>query len=224
MGFTALKIAGSDAIRLLNEHRLRYPDTGQYPFLIGDEEDLERVKEAAEFNNQDPLEIIRESLEVDTADWIAGRRQDAEEYEFSPEESLGEWPGEIAEKGSISRHIDLLSRRIMPEVYLGLAKIETPWQLPAILQYGAWNECPEAEVHCAFHRQWQEKYGAEIAGISGDVIECRVNNPPTDQEAAIALAWEQYWYCADIVEQGCGNVSNLAATLLNSPYWYFWWD
>ena len=38
------------------------------------------------------------------------------------------------------------------------------------------------------------------------------------------LAWEQYLYCQDIVVQGCETIANLAATLLNSPFWYFWWD
>jgi uncharacterized protein DUF4253 len=60
--------------------------------------------------------------------------------------------------------------------------------------------------------------------MSGDIVECAVTRPPTDRNAATILAWEQYWYCVDIVEQGCESVSNLAATLLNSPYWYFWWD
>ena len=224
MQFTTLKTAGGDAIRLLNEHRSRFPATGQYPFLIGDAEELGRIKEAAEFNKHDPAAIIAASLEVKTAEWVAGRRKEAEEYEFSPKELLGEWPGEVADKGSIGLHKDVLSGKIKPEVYLGLAKIERPWHLPAVLKYGAWNECPGPEVHCAFHRQWQERYGAEITGMSGDVVECAVSKPPADRKAATVLAWEQYWYCADIVEQGCGSVSNLAATLLNSPYWYFWWD
>ena len=38
------------------------------------------------------------------------------------------------------------------------------------------------------------------------------------------LAWEQYWYCTDLVEHGHGSIANLAATLLDAPYWYFWWD
>jgi hypothetical protein len=38
------------------------------------------------------------------------------------------------------------------------------------------------------------------------------------------LAREQYLYCSDIVWQGVGSVSNLSKTLLNSNYWYFWWD
>jgi hypothetical protein len=31
-------------------------------------------------------------------------------------------------------------------------------------------------------------------------------------------------YCPDIVEQGVESVSALAAHLLDSPLWYFWWD
>jgi hypothetical protein len=94
--FTALKIAGGDAVRVLSDHRLRYPTTGLYPFLIGDAEDLGQIKEAAEFNEQDPNAIIAASFDVKTAGWIAGRRNEAEEYEFSPDELLGEWPGDIA--------------------------------------------------------------------------------------------------------------------------------
>ncbi len=224
MEFTALKISGGDAIWLLSEHRSRYPSTGQDPFLIGDAEELGRIEEAAGLNERDPAAIIRASLDANTAEWIARRRKEAEEYEFSPDEILGEWPGEIAEKGSIGIHKDVLTGKVKPEVYLGLARIERVWHLPAILRYGAWNECPEPEVHCAFHRGWQERYGAEITGMSGDVVECAVRNPPTDSKGATILAWEQYWYCADIVEQGCGSVSKLAATLLNSHYWFFWWD
>ena len=100
---------------------------GVYPFLIGEFDDVERLSEASEFNTQDVASIIRASLDIDTAEWIEARRADAEEYEFSADEVLGEWPGEVPVK-------------------------------------------------------------------------------------------------RDIVEQGCGSVSYLAATLINSPYWYFWWD
>ena len=225
MDFTTLKIPGGDAIRLLNEHRSRYPATGQYPFLIGDAEDLARIEEAAKFYDQDPAETIRISLDLNPLEWIAGEQKFAEEdHGFSPDKIVGDWPGEVAEKGSIGLHKEVLSGKIKPEVYLGLAKIEKPWHLPAILRYGGWNECPGPEVHCALHREWQKRYGAEITGMSGDIVECVVTKPPTDRNEATILAWEQYWYCVDIVEQGCESVSNLAATLLNSPYWYFWWD
>ena len=71
MEFTTLKIAGTDAIRLLDEHRARFPETGVYPFLIGDAEELAQVEEAAGFRKQDPATIINASLGIDLAAWRA---------------------------------------------------------------------------------------------------------------------------------------------------------
>jgi hypothetical protein len=224
MDFTTIEVPGVDAIQALTHCRERYAETGLYPFLIGDAEDLGRVEEAAEFNPQDPAEVIKASFEVSIADWIAANRKDAEEFEFSPTEILGEWPRKNPEMGSICLHKDIVSKKIKPKVYLGLARIEEPWHLPAVLKYGGWNECPDATIQCAFYRSWQERFGAEITGMSGDTVECAVKRPPTNRDDAIALAWEQYWYCGDIVDQGCSFISNLAATIMNSPYWFFWWD
>lgn len=224
MNFKTDRIAGDDAIAALESRREAYPTTGSYPFLIGDARELERVHEAAEYNEQSFEDIVRGSLNVDLAKWIADRRREAESYDFSADEVVGDWPGEVVEKGSVSLHRKTVSGAVMPEVILGSAAISEPWQLPAVVGYGGWNECPMPEVHCAFHSQWQTKFGAQIASMSGDVIECVVSNPPTDQAAAMELAWQQYWYCADIVDQGCETISNLAATLINSPYWFFWWD
>jgi hypothetical protein len=224
MNYTTVKVAGRDAVRVLEEHRSRYRMTGKYPFLIGDREDLDRMQEAAEYVECDPIEIVQRSLSINIADWIAERRVEAEEYEFSEEGLLGVWPGEIRDKGSIGLHKDVLSGKMKQEVYLGLATIDQPWHLPAVLRFGSWNECPAPEVHCALHREWQAEFGAEITGVSGDVIECVVANPPSKRADAIRLAWQQYWYCNDIVDQGCETVANLAATILNSKYWCFWWD
>lgn len=225
MTFTTQKIAGDEAIAALHSARSCYPETSDYPFLIGDAEELERINEDAEFNEQAFDEIIREASSIELDNWIAERRSRIEEYyPFSDENTLGSWPGEVTEKGSLSLHRDVLTREIKPEVFLGFASISEPWHLPAVLKYGWWNECPPPEVHCVFHRLWQAEFGAQIAGVSGDVVECIVRSPPRDQATAIELAWQQYWYCNDIVEQGVESVSNLAAHLINSPYWYFWWD
>ncbi len=223
--FTTISIPGAEALAELEKRREAYPKTGQYPFLIGDSEELERISEAAEFNDQNPEQIIQASLGIDLDEWIAKRRAfDEEDYGFSVEPILGEWPDEILEKGSIGLHRDILTGKIKPEVYLGTAAISQPWHLPAVLKYGGWNDCPAPEVQCAFHRKWQAEFGVQITGMSGDVVECLVTNPPLDHKSAIELAWQQYWYCADIVEQGCESINNLAATLLDSSYWYFWWD
>jgi hypothetical protein len=229
MEFTTLEVSGSDAVRLLEEYRSRYRSTAQYPFMIGDGEELERLEEQAEDAEQNSAEIIRASLAIDVGAWIAKereqRRKEEEEWGcLSDEELLGEWPIKAVDPGSITLHKDILSGKVKPKVYLGLAKIEQPWHLPALIHFGGWNDCPSAEEHCAFHRSWRDRFGAEITGMSGDTVECVVRNPPRDRKAALDLAWEQYWYCTDIVDQGCESISNLAATLLNSPYWFFWWD
>jgi len=68
------------------------------------------------------------------------------------------------------------------------------------------------------------QYGAEIVSMSGDIIECHVKRPPATSGGCYYARMGAVWYCTDIVEQGVGTISGLAATLLNHEYWYFWWD
>ena len=56
------------------------------------------------------------------------------------------------------------------------------------------------------------------------VVEGLVHAPVANNKDAPALAYEQHSYCYDIVEQGVGTIGNLASSLLNGRYWYFWWD
>jgi len=229
MRLSTIKVAGADALRVLDERRARYPETREYPFLIGDAEDLNHLKEYMEYFDgeapRDPATILLAASNIDPAAWVEERRAENEGNDYAIDENfVGSWPDEEVEKVMIHLHQDILTGEIHPEVYQGLAIVDEPWQLLAVLGYGDWNLCPPPEVHAAFHRAWFGKYGAEIVGVSNDVVECLVKSPPRDREAAMQLAREQYWYCPDIVEQGCGTISRLAATLLDSPHWYFWWD
>jgi hypothetical protein len=52
----------------------------------------------------------------------------------------------------------------------------------------------------------------------------RVRQRPKTQAEALDLAREQYSYCSDIVEQGAGTLSALAAALMENDWWYFCWD
>jgi Domain of unknown function (DUF4253) len=47
---------------------------------------------------------------------------------------------------------------------------------------------------------------------------------PKTREEALALARDQYVYCADNIDQGVRTYSALAAALMESDWWYFWWD
>jgi hypothetical protein len=224
MGLTFMRIPGSEALPTLHARRAAYRATGEYPFLIGDNEELERLRDPASFRNRSPDDILRASGKVDLEQWLAERRAEADEWGFTTEALLGEWPDEISEKGELSLHRGIITGKTKPEVYLGIAPIQEPWHLPAIIEYGGWNACPYSTLQCAWFRKWQAEFGAEICGIGSDTIECLVAHPPQDRETATRLAWEQYWYCPDIVEQGCESISVLAEVLLNSPVWFFWWD
>ena len=92
------------------------------------------------------------------------------------------------------------------------------------LGYGGWNDCPNPHEHVALHRSWYERYGAEMATYSGDVVELYVRRPLTDPDEAMRVAREQYVYCTDIVDQGCGTMQVLADSILGATFWYFWWD
>lgn len=112
----------------------------------------------------------------------------------------------------------------MSPISVALVPTVQPWRVPAYLGLGGWNDCPDTPEHCAVLRHWHERYGAEIAAVGDDVIELSVTRPPLTREAALALAREQYEYCADIVDQGCETYAGLAATLLRGRIWFFWWD
>ena len=124
----------------------------------------------------------------------------------------------------LAAHRDVLTRRPLRAVAIGLVPASDFHEVPAHVRYGGWNECPPPENHVAMHKRWQDRYGARIASMTFDVIECTVERPPESREDAMVLAREQFIYCPDIVHQGVETVENLAATLRGSRTWYFWWD
>ncbi len=217
-------IPGENSIQTFNEYRSRYAATGEFPFLVTEEEEMEHIDNFASHVENDPAETIRSSLDVDLTKWLEERRKEAELYGFCANERLGIWPRESRVNETPSLQLIFLNDTNDYDFCLSLAKIDQPWHLPAIIDYGGGNECPLPVIQCVFFRYWQEKYGAEIAVVSEDSLECIVSRPPRTREAAIELAWEQYWYCNDIIDQGYNSISELAAELLNSPQWYFWWD
>ena len=55
-------------------------------------------------------------------------------------------------------------------------------------------------------------------------MDLRVARPRQSRADALDLAREHYVYCADIVDQGVGTLSAMAALLLGNERWSFWWD
>ncbi len=195
--------------------------------VCGEPEEQNLLDEQIEYNNDKTDIIIKSSGMIDVPTWFREREkqllEDFEEDEFDINEVKGVWPGNI--KGQpLLLHRDISSQELLPSVLVASLSVASSWEIPAHFKYGNWNECTEPEAHCAIWRYWYNKYGAEIVGVSHDVIEAIVQKPPQTERAAMELAWEQYLYCNDIVDQGVESVSNLGGTLINHDSWYFWWD
>ena len=216
-------VPGDQAVEELARIRRGAASRNRQAFLIGNPEEAARLQET--IVSPQELEETRKGIAgLKVKDWLQERRAELEEdgVEFD-DDLVGSWAGEIEEKGGLSLHRDF-NQEPLKKVLIAEAPVSRAWQIPAAVGYGGWNACPETVVHGAMFKRWEEQYGAEILALSSDTIECEVSRPPHTQEQAMALAWEQYLFCEDIVTQGVGSISALGGTLLNSPYWFFWWD
>lgn len=172
-----------------------------------------------------PDEIIAASMAIDVDAWFEEQRQELElEWEEELADNEGEWPMEPPAKQAFTGATDIQTGKTLEKLAGAKIPVDRAWQIPAHLQFGGWNDCPEPEIQCAIWRYWEEKYGAAIVSINNDVLEAYVTKPPTTPAEAMALAWEQYLYCHDIVDQGTETIANLAAGIINHKFWFFWWD
>lgn len=140
------------------------------------------------------------------------------------EPAVGAWPTASQGDPGLTVTTNILTQKPLDKVYIVLVPTDDWTTIPAYLRWGGWNENPPAEYHVAALRRWRDLYGAELIGLSFDTMNLRVTRRPKDRDEALALAKEQYIYCADIIDQGTETYSNLAATLMNSDWWFFWWD
>lgn len=199
----------------LQRLRSDWRSTKLYPFVIGSDEEVLRLRETIEPPADGGALTMSQASEFDIESWLKDNRSKARAI----------WPkdGPTAVDGILSLD-DPLTRIRKPEINIGLAEITSDWQIFARLGYGGWNDCPPPHIHVALHRYWDQKYKTSILCLSNDVVESLVRAPVVDREDALDLAYEQHSYCYDIVEQGVGTIGKLASSLLNGRYWYFWWD
>jgi hypothetical protein len=219
--FEVASCHGGDALKYLNQQRLEGKSNGFNVILLGGEVDYNSLAENKSFSKSPVSELLQRVPKIDVEDWLSKRvEEDSEAYQAN----LGEWPATPPDAGGVSAHLEVLSRKPKSVVYLAKLPTGRNWEAPVYIGMGGWNACPDAVVLSAFAKRWEELYGAQIVSITRDVMEFIVTRPPTTRDAALALAKEQYLFCNDIVDQGVGDISALAATLLNAKYWYFWWD
>lgn len=134
---------------------------------------------------------------------------------------IGEWPDQASTGAGLSVAYHW-SGEPWPRVHIAVLPTDDWTTAPAYLRAGGWNACPEAAVMVAALRSWRERYGAELVGFSHDVMNIRVEIAPSSRDEALALAWEHYLFCGDVLNDQ--TLAELGATLIADDWWNFWWD
>jgi hypothetical protein len=219
--YPRVEVPGTRA--LAEWERLREEGKG-WPVIIGDDEQLDAI--ADQFSIDDPAPAVAAILAKaaalrfpdSLAQW-AGTDPDL------PDPPLGTWPAPDAVEGTgLTVASDTVSGAPFSRVHILLIPTASSWEVPAYLRWGNWNACPAPEQHVAALRHWHERFGVELVGINRDTLNLRATRRPADRQAALALAGDQHRYCPDTIDQGAGSLSALAAILMATDWWFFWWD
>lgn len=222
-------VAGADA--LATWEGMRAAGKG-WPVIIGGDEALDDICD--QFSIDSPsllnpaatdvaLPSVQQFIAKSRAIMIPAGLAGWDGYEKDMQPASGPWPAHV---GRVEPTIatDLSTGRPFAQVHIVTLPTERSWEVPAYLRWGNWNGCPPPEYHCAALRHWHERHGAELVGIDRDTINLRVERRPKGRVEALELARECYAYCQDTVDQGTGTIEALAATLMASDWWFFWWD
>jgi hypothetical protein len=236
------RVAGDRALPLWRALRVAFPETGLWPVLCGDaEDDLDaqlyqmlsrgpavahgpaREVLAARFaeRREKLADLVEIEIDLDEPSRALVDKVDgAGLYTFNGRPPATDpWPTEPPRLSFVT-----LKERGGAPVSLALLPIRAPHAAPAALAFAGGQDAPRPQLIGAVLADWQERFGAVPACITGAVIECHVDRPPQDQTAALDLAVEHWIFCEDIVGQGTQSLLALAQRLWRSPHWYFWWD
>jgi Domain of unknown function (DUF4253) len=219
-----------------------HAQSGLVPFLLsGIAGGTERPWDSQEFRDRDDL---TELDHLDAAEFLQeqwrGRTTEYDDYDEEDEEyDDDEFASGVAEE------VAPFSRRQFP----GLAKAEdheldagqfdrvlsglgqarvglVPAGRPAdAVPLLGWNEAfVSALSEAAVLRSWEDRFGARLLRVGFAEISVLARRPPSTPESASQLAAEQWAFCDEFGGTGLHDVPGIAASLMNSPVWTFWWD
>ena len=239
--FPFVIVEGQAALSAMADLRASWQDAS--PVILGTPEQAERLIDLFEEDDKpsppdtlalaqghtfDALFEEREAAwRESVARWHALRGDPPATYErtLSEDEApRGGWPTGIQPREAPLALFDPDTGRVLEEVVIALMPTSRSYETAAYTRFGGWNECPQPHFHVAIGREWARQFGARLIINTPNVIEYEVASPVGSREEALALAHQQYRYCRDIVRQGTGTIDTLAAMLLGSRYWLFWWD
>jgi Domain of unknown function (DUF4253) len=172
------------------------------PVILGHDEDMANLTDLWIVSKPDPAATIAKANTLGEKFDIKAYRDKARDDDNvrytakneTPIEAIipevGEWPNEPDVMNAPTVIADITTGKPLDRVYIAVFPAKDMSEIPAYLGWGGWNENPPPEVHVAMFRKWKREYGAEVVGMSGDVINLRVERKPKTRKDAMALANE----------------------------------
>lgn len=222
-------VHGRDALAAFE--RIKRAGNG-LPIIIGGEDAIERTQENMKYARSDGRNTATilslaakkpfpQAFLADREEELRRLLEDDPDQEFEEGFEIGEWPTDhyLDQRGNPGIAFDFTKQSYVEKIHIATIPTADATEIPAYLYWGGWNACPHPHHHVAAARYWRDKYGAELVTMAADVVEYRVKRRPQTREEALALAREHHDYCSEI-----DNLSDHAADLMASDWWFFWWD
>lgn len=215
---TAIIVGGDDdLVQLFDQFHPLY-GAGDTPYAI--------KQYAWGMSHPESLQAMRDAEWAEMLARDAARGEDALFANSETEDALpiGVWPAVPDVYSGLASLTDYINGGRLARVHIVLLPTDDATLAPAYLRFGGWNANPPAAFHTAALIDWQARYGAVPVVILSDTMELRVTQRPATRADGMTLAQEQFLLTEDVVYQGMGSLSNLAASLKTSDWWYLWWD
>ena len=207
------------------------PQTGLVPFLLGglygdprrpwDTAEFEPPADPGELDEMDAAEVLAEMWD---GEMLSDDEEDDEEWEEMRAPFGRQFPG-LAPPEYTPLTPDRLDEVLdsLPAARIGLVPASRPADvLPQI----GWTPSDQSNALpiAAVVRSLEDRFGARLLRIGFAEISLLVDRPPRDIEHAQRIAAEHFVFCNECAGKGLSDVSSIAANLMETPIWTFWWD
>ena len=200
-----------------------FPETGLWPLAVESSIGIDRLGEMLmdipRSTGADPFQLLRRWWHSN----VEGDGDvDEEDETLSP---FGQaFPG-LAPRTPGPRPVSIEPFVHDLEGHLGLVAVERPARVPdAIGWMGPANYDLNPNEQSAILDTWEDRFDAYLVGLGFDTLTLAVGRPPTDIDAALAIAAEHFAFCPDDIWQGVGSISEYAESIVDANRWDFWWD
>jgi hypothetical protein len=140
------------------------------------------------------------------------------------------WDGQMSDDDQEDEHepwqagLRVPFSRRFPGLALGLVPAARPADILPLIGWLGSDRFDSALPIAAVLRSWEDRFGARLVEAGHDEIRLLVDRPPRTLDHARAVAAEHYALADECGGRGLSTVPAIAASLIGSPFWAFWWD